>query len=300
LAWLFAAALGAAVSGCWPFAESRPKDGDVPMSGPEARRVLARARKRLYGWSAAEHQQVVQLADSVIARCETRGYVWQAFLVKADAYQAADKHAEAAAAARAGVETLLVGQTGRLSSPARTYLKMLLVAYVENARARDAVDALSFLGMWRQELRDRYAALQPPHPAEAKAIDTVFASLETVLREQKTGRAIETGVPRAVRDYLAAFSRGDRDAVLRLLVDEGDLEEKVRTDGLGALTSKSAARLYLSGPVTVETANRQATAACAVLAVSAAGYAWEAPKVTFTLVRKKEGPWRIRAIRGHP
>jgi len=309
---LHLAALGAlcavAAAGClWGRGPgSGGRSEATALSGPEAERLIARARENLYSGRPEGAVLAARLADSVINHCDVPRYVWEAFLVKGRVFQASKNHAAAWRAAREGIQTILTSGPGPLGDEALTALKMLLPVYVESAvLSRSREEAGKALRAWKAELDNRYARAAPSYREAADSIDAEFELLEEMTEQYTAARKPEAALRSLVHRYLRLFNSRNTQQLSALLAPASPLLPQVREGRLPGKTGEAAGQLFLASAIRVELGEAaeeppSAAVTCDLLATSAAGWAELVRDVRFHARRSRAGCWGIETIEGHP
>ncbi len=287
------------------------------MSGPEARRLIARAREHLY--AGGDRKLVIQLADSVISRCVVPQYVRSGYLVKATAYQADNQNGQAARVGREGIQTIMTSQRGPLDDAALTALKMLLPVYVESAVASSGrSEVRAQLAKWQAELRARLEASEHPDRTAVESIDAEFGLLAEMVEQYVTSRGPASRIRKIVRRYVYLFNASNSESLAALFVPGARLERGAAERGRREVFLAPVDKLYLGSAVKVTISGDReadkatataltelpggtaAVATCDLLATSHAGWARLVVGVQFKFVRDADGGWLIQDITRHP
>ena len=273
------------------------------MCAREAQQVLTRAREHLYGDRERDPLLVIRLAETIITYCDQPEHLWEAFVVKVEAYEASGQTASAVETARVGVETVLTEQPERLTTSAFTYLKMLLVAYVERAvPLQGARKPTENLLIWQRELRERYIPTDPPDPVGVQAINELFAPLKAMVEQYQASGKPEQRIEATVLRYVQLFNQGQKNEFLKLFNGDSKLGKNVAQAGPAAIAGSNNMTIDLTSAIltVIESDTPRATAVCDLLALTSSGWAKEGRKVRFLLVRTQNGQWLIQDITGHP
>jgi len=282
------------------------KDGAVSkgMSRPEARRALTRARRCLYEQAPPDTDQAIRLADSVIRLCASRPYGWEAYQVKAAAYQTAGKPAEAAKTATKAIQGILSREPQQTPARGMTELKTLLAMYVENTVAvAGRAEPLRQLGAWRAELRERYKDATGADLVAAKDIDAHFGLLRQMAEQHVGSRGPEREVQGIIGRYIQLFNRRDPRRIRQVMTPASPLAKRVEHGGVAALAKQPLETLYLASSVRVDIPKRDAlvaTATCDLLIVLPGGWVKVVPSVEFRLAKNPDGGWLIHDVARHP
>ncbi|MFW6107886.1 MAG: nuclear transport factor 2 family protein [bacterium] len=295
--------LAVVCSACWPWAK-RDTSGDGALTAPEARLHLIRARRHLYLGDPPDPNSAALIATQVIDRCQEKDCVWDAYLVKTNALHAAGERDQAAETAHAGIESVLISQTGAPSDDALAALKTLLPVYVENVVVSQSRRKLMRrIEAWQADLRHLFQMSEQPDEKALAAIENDF-KLFCKMAEQKLGsRPAEREARGVVHRYVRAFNAADREQALALAEGGSPYEERVRSEGPRGFGSGAVARLHPAGSVVVtipEEAAARTTAVCDVLATTEAGYAELVRGMRFVLVEAPPGGWKLHDIVNHP
>jgi len=299
-------------SGCI-FARSRDGKRKSSMagtiSGPEARRILARAHKHLYTDREHGAELAIRLADSVIHDCSVRRYVWRGFVLKATAHAAAGDHTGAERTAHEGIQTIMAMHQGPLNGDAWTAVKMLLPMYVEGSLgAGDYQPAVKTLRAWKTELLARYRADGKASREKRANIEAGFELLEEMVEQGVASRQPESRLKLLVLKYIQLYNGRDLAGASKLFVAQAGRPENITRLLARRNTSAAGAdRLYIVSAVKVsvsvpapQCSALSAEALCDVMAASPAGWARVIKGVRFTFTRGPAGNWLIKDIIGHP
>jgi len=312
LSLVLLSALCMSASGC---IFARPRNGEPKssmagtMSGPEARRALARAHKYLYTDREHGAKRAIRLTDSVIHDCSVRRYVWRGFVLKATACAAAGNHTGAERTAREGIETIMAIHQGPLHGDAWTAVRMLLPMYVESSiGAEDHQSAVKTLQAWKTKLLARCSGGEKASREKQESIEAAFELLEEMVEQGVASRQPESRLKSLVLKYIQLYNSRDLAGASKLFVAKAGRPEHITR--LLARVNASAAgagRLYVVSAVTVDVAvpaaersTLPAEAMCDLMATSPAGWARVIKGVRFTFTRDPAGTWLIKDIIGHP
>lgn len=305
-------ALYMGLSGCipwWSRGGSPRSSMTGTISGPEARRILARAHKRLYADPERGKEVAIRLADSVIRNCSAQRYVWHGFVLKATAYAATGDHAGARRTAREGIQAILTIDQGELDSGAWTAVMMMMPMYVESAAgAEDRQAAMTTLRAWKTELLARYSGGEKADREKTESIKVGFKLLEEMAEQGVASREPESRLKLLVLKYIQLYNNKNLDDASKLFVAEADRPEHIgRLLARARASAAGAGRLYIVSAVkvsvsaqTAQSSPLSAEAACDLMAASPAGWARVIKGVRFTFTRDPAGNWLIQDIIGHP
>lgn len=279
------------------------------MSGPEARRILARAHKHLYTGREHGTELAIRLADSVIHDCSVRRYVWAGFVLKATAYAAAEDHMGAERTAREGIQTIMAIHQGPLHGDAWTAVRMLLPMYVESSVATENHrSAVKTLQAWKTELLARYRGGEKASREKKESIEAGFELLEEMVEQGVASRQPESRLKLLVLKYIQLYNNRNLAGASKLFVTKAGRPEHITRLLVRRNTSAAGAgRLYIVSAVKVrvlvptpECSALSAEAVCDLMAASPAGWARVIKGVRFTFTRSPSGSWLIKDIIGHP
>lgn len=309
---MLAATTLATCSGCvlsWCQAKKGGPSTTTEMSGPEARRTLARARTLTYPGTAAGRTNAARLADSVIHHCGVHRYVWDAFLVKAVAAAEAGDYTNAQLAAAEGIRTILTLHPGPVDGDALRALKRLLPIYVESCAGAGAhKEGATALTNWRTVVLSRYAASPLAFRNQKESVRLEFNLLREMLEQYAAAREPESQIKSLVLAYIRHYNANKLHELAALFGDKQDWPPTVRRVFASKQRPDSAARrLYLASVVkvgvptgTTSASSLSGEAVCDVMTTTAAGWARLTMRVRFSFVRDTNGKWLIDDINDHP